>query len=557
MVSFLGGLFLLSASTMIYEIMLTRLLSVLTWYYLALVAVGMAMSGMTAGALAVQLYPDFFDGARRPQRLRQAAFATALSIPIALLTMPAVPVAVALSIEVVYSFLLFTAFAALPFFFAGIAICLALTRSSLPIGRVYLADLMGASAGCLLSIVLIGPLGAPGAIFGCSALAFLSAAAFAVATGETGLIRRNLAGALIIAIVAMLNASTFRGFQPIWTKGNLDTRTHLIAEIWNPISRVKATGPNLIGDTYLFGPSPKITGATTPYIDMTIDSFASTPLYQQKPGGPSQFAFLNYDVTSFAYLLRKGGSAAIIGCGGGRDALAAWVNGFKRIEGIEVNGAIVDLDLRRLGWWSGLNEVPGFVLHNDEGRSFLTRSKDKFDVIQASMIDTEAATAAGAMTMTENSLYTVEAWRIFYEHLAPGGMLTFSRWAPPDSAQITETLRIFSLAWDTLLHEGVENPAPNLALIRSGQIATLLVSSAPFSAEDLGRIQNLAVKWSTKFYLPVARRSLELAPILAYKCRSFRPAPSSTRLSASTTFILHSFPANYSQPVPSSTRHRR
>jgi hypothetical protein len=52
--AFYGGLFLLSGSTMIYEIMLARLLSVVTWYYLALAAVGMAMSGMTAGALAVR-----------------------------------------------------------------------------------------------------------------------------------------------------------------------------------------------------------------------------------------------------------------------------------------------------------------------------------------------------------------------------------------------------------------------------------------------------------------------------------------------------------------------
>jgi spermidine synthase len=77
--------------------------------------------------------------------------------------------------------------------------------------------------------------------------------------------------------------------------------------------------------------------------------------------------------------LRGGGSAAIIGIGGGRDALAAWLNGFTRIVGVEINGAIVDLDLRRLNWWSGPATVPGLVIYRGDGRSFLTRSHEKFD----------------------------------------------------------------------------------------------------------------------------------------------------------------------------------
>ena len=477
---------------MAYEILLTRLLSVITWYYLALVAVGMAMLGMTAGALAVQLAPDFFDDARFALRLRQGAFAMAIALPVALVAMLAVPLDLSLSAQVLFSFLLFTAFAALPFFFSGIVVCLSLTRPPLAVGKVYLVDLFGAAAGCIGSMAILELLGAPGAILACSALAFVAAAAFSNASGELPLIRRNCIYALVIAIIAAANAATLYGIQPIWVKGKIDRRGHLIAEIWNPISKVKVSGPFNEPYTYMFGASDNAPPVNTPCIVMSIDNFADTPMYQRKPGGPGQFDFLNYDVTSFAYLLRNGGSAAIIGAGGGRDALAAWVNGFTRIVGLEVNGAIVDLDLHRLAWWGGLNDVPGFELLHEEGRSYLTRTAEKFDVIQASMIDTEAATAAGAMTLTENSLYTVEAWRIFFRHLAPGGVLTFSRWAPPGSAQVVETLRIFSLAWDTLLNEGVANPADHVALIRSGDIATLLVRNTPFDEAAVAQIRRIA-----------------------------------------------------------------
>src|SRR5215472_6242263 len=146
--AFYTGLFLLSGSTMIYEIMLARLLSVVTWYYLALAAVGMAMSGMTAGALVVQLKPSFFERALHERRVRQGAFAMALALPLGLVGTLAVPLALSRSMETVFSFSLFTVFAGLPFFFSGIVVCLALTRSPLPIGKLYLADLFGAATGC-------------------------------------------------------------------------------------------------------------------------------------------------------------------------------------------------------------------------------------------------------------------------------------------------------------------------------------------------------------------------------------------------------------------------
>src|SRR5215469_15048561 len=492
--AFYAGLFLLSLSTMIYEIMLARLLSVVTWYYLALAAVGMAMSGMTAGALLVQLKPSFFERALHERRVRQGAFAMALALPLAL----------SRSMETVFSFSLFTVFAGLPFFFSGIVVCLALTRSPLPIGKLYLADLFGAATGCVISIVLLEALGAPGAILACSAIGFLAAAAFAMTGGEGGLTRRNLLYALLLAGASILNASSRYGIEPIWAKGKVESRYHLIAEDWNPISRVTASGPYSSDSTFMFGPSPKMPASGAPFINLSIDSYADTPLYRRNPGGPSQFEFLNYDVTSFAYLLRGGGgSAAIIGIGGGRDGLAAWLNGFTRIVGVEINGAIVDLDLRGLNWWSGLGSVPGLVIYRDDGRSFLTRSREKFDVIQASMIDTQAGTAAGARSTTENSLFTVEAWRIFYNHLAPGGVLTFSRWAPADSPQIVETLRIFSLAWDTLMSEGAANPADHLALIRGDKIATLLVRNAPFGPDDTARVRRLADQMRYQIlYLP-------------------------------------------------------
>ena len=220
------------------------------------------------------------------------------------------------------------------------------------------------------------------------------------------------------------------------------------------------------------------------YVD--TDNDAATGIYRFG-GDLKDVDFLRYEVNSMGARLRAGGCAAVIGVGGGRDVLAAALFGFHRIVGIEINGSIVDVASRRMQWYSGFDKIPNFELHKDEGRSFLTRSHEKFDLIQATVVDTWAATAAGAMALTENSLYSLDGWRIFYEHLTPGGVIAFSRWNhKPD---FHETTRLFSLAYATLLSEGVKDPESHLAMIRQGELATLLTSNQPFSPQDLEKIR--------------------------------------------------------------------
>lgn len=242
------------------------------------------------------------------------------------------------------------------------------------------------------------------------------------------------------------------------------------------------------------------TSLTVEDIPLDIDNDAGTVILHFQ-GDLTPFQFLRYDVTSLGAELRAGGTAAIIGVGGGRDVINCAANRFQRIVGIEVNSAIVDLDTHRFADFSGFDKIPGFELHNDEGRSYLTRTSENFDMIQASLVDTWAATSAGAMALAENSLYTVEAWRVFYDHLKPGGLITFSRWY--DGAAAVQTYRLFSLAWATLLAEGVPDPSSHVALLSSGRVATILVSNQPFSEADLAKLRSIAGQMQfSVIYLP-------------------------------------------------------
>ncbi len=509
MIGFYFGLALMCASTLMYEITLTRLLSVTCWYYLAFVSVSMAMFGMTAGALAVQLRPALFDRDQARLRMAQAAMAMAISMPISLMLMFSMPLDIAYAFQTLMSFLIFCVIIAIPFFFAGVAVCLSLTKASAEIGRVYFADLMGAAAGCFGAIVLLNIADAPSAVFAISALVFLSAAAYANFADQPRMVARCRFGAGLLIVFAVLNTLTPYGIQPIWSKGKLDPRNNIRYEMWNPISRVRVVDPQI--ESEYMGPGKPHLQQEVSYID--IDNDAATGIYPFH-GDLKDMEFMRYEVNSLGAQLRSGGSAAVIGVGGGRDLMGAAVYGFHRIVGIEINPSILNVTTRRMNWYCDLSKVPNLELHNDEGRSYLTRSHEKFDMIQATVVDTWAATAAGAMALTENSLYSLDGWKVFYEHLKPGGVIAFSRWYfTPD---YHETTRLFSLAYATLLSEGVKDPETHLALVRQDDLATLLTSNQPFSPQDLEKIRATVKSMNYEIlYLPGEPLGMEqLKPVL-------------------------------------------
>ncbi|MBV8949455.1 MAG: hypothetical protein JOZ99_01160 [Actinobacteria bacterium] len=137
---------------------------------------------------------------------------------------------------------------------------------------------------------------------------------------------------------------------------------------------------------------------------------------------------------------------------------------------------------------------------NDEARSYLTRTTAKYDIIQISLIDTWAATSSGAFALSENSLYTTHAWKIFLDRLKPGGVLSVSRWytralgVPP-----YEMYRTASLAAAALKARGVSDPRSHIAIYESPPLfygvisqATLLVSPQPLAPSDYATMSDVA-----------------------------------------------------------------
>src|SRR5208283_4573976 len=152
---------------------------------------------------------------------------------------------------------------------------------------------------------------------------------------------------------------------------------------------------------------------------------------------------------SLANVLRPNGDFAIIGPGGRVDVLRAVANGGPNVTGIEINPIIAN-DIMRdrfADYAYHLYQMPEVHLHVSDGRSFVRNSRDLYDVVQMTLVDTWASTAAGAFALSENNLYTVEAFREYFDHLKPDGMIAITRW---EFRHPREALRVVAVATEAL-----------------------------------------------------------------------------------------------------------
>jgi hypothetical protein len=501
--AFLSGVFLLCMSVLMMQIVQTRILSVVSLYYMAFFSISMAMLGLTGGALYVYYKLDHVNPRNVNVFLSRITTAFALCIVICFALELATPLpSVAWATSIVLWFKAIVLLAA-PFAIGGVAVSLALTRSGFPIGIVYGVDLLGAATGCLAALALLTWMDAPSAMFMIAALAAVAAWLFGRAASEPvsagGILSWRIfrvPGFLAIYLVALagVNSMTDYGLQPIVVKLDKLVPLNTVDYIkWNSFSRISASVP-IIGPPFLWGPSPMAPrDITMQQRDLSIDGMAGTvmPLYSAAPGSMD---FLRYDATNLAYYARHSGRAAVIGVGSGRDMLSAYQFGFRDITGVELNPIFIDLltDPAKLRAFAGIADLPGMRFVVDDGRSWFARTQEKFDLIEMSMVDTWAATGAGAFSLSENGLYTVEGWKTFLSALNPTGLLSVSRWHSKRST--VELGRVMSLAVAALMELGVDRPSDHIFVAGIGNLAATVVSRAPMSRADLQILHETADK---------------------------------------------------------------
>lgn len=500
---------LVAASMVAFEVLVTRVLSVLTWYGLAFVTLSLAMLGLTRGGLIAAR------AEREGVALGPWLVSRMLSLSLGLLCTAAVlvslPLRFSLDATTLVSLVLVSAAIAWPLIEGGAVIARVLAESTVPLPLLYGVDLVSAAGGALLPLVMLGPLSGPGALVALSALAALAAVALDL---RGPLVRR--AGALSvvgISLVAITEFST-HGLVIRYPKGvPRSEREVTLFERWNALSYVRVPAYHTVGNTFMWSPSPVTPQGTLTAANAVIDGEAATPVYAYRR--PEHLNVLRFDATATAHALRPYGTACVIGVGGGRDLIIALASGHERVVGVEINPAMVEM-LHAVADRTPILRDRRAVVVIGDGRAVFARAPMQCSVLQASLVDTWAATGAGAFAHTESTLYTREAWRVFLRRVEPAGILTFSRWYDPE--RVSETARLVSLAVAALLDRGVRDPAAHIALIASGTVATLLVSPEPFFDQDRESLRVHVARMRFRWLIEPGRVPAD--PLLAKLLRS-------------------------------------
>lgn len=497
-----------ACATLIYQVAITRILSVVLWYHFAFLSVSLAMLGLGA--------PGVWFALRAPGKhalawaLRAAAIAVPLSIAVIFRLGDDFDRGKGTVTDIGSMFppgvLLIIASIIIATITLGSAVCLLLIEArGREVGRVYGADLLGATVGAVLVVPLMRLVPTPALLVACGFFPL-------IADAVLGRGKRWVPGVLAVALIGTMVWGEPYALR--YAKDYKEDASKILFEKWTPTAKLTIWNQPFQGNRAFgwgFGKEyPQVQTLRQYWLEQ--DGSAGTPI-TKLDGAPADLPHLFWDVTAAGYELRAPKKVCVIGGGGGRDVLTALAAGADDIDAVEMNEGIIDALSGPFAEFSGnVYHRPGVHAIASEGRSHLTRTDKRYDLLQISLIDSWAATAAGAFALSENHLYTLEAFQLYFNRLSPTGLLSISRWH--GGRRYLEATRLALLARAALKAEGIADTDRHMMIIKGGWVSNLLVSKQPFTDADFAKAKQIATERGYTFDWPATAKESPVARVL-------------------------------------------
>ncbi len=377
---------------------------------------------------------------------------------------------------------------AVPFFLAALAIGLLFAAFGDRIGSIYRSDLLGAGFGSVLIVACLFVLTPQDCLKAIAGLGLLAAACAAPRSG----LPRAVPGALAAAAV---------GVAVLWPDGWVEPRPSPYKEL-----SLALTVPNARIEAERSSPLGLLTVVASPVIPfrhapgLSLYSLAEPPeqlgvftdasgmtAITRFDGRRESIAYLDLQTAALPYHLLDRPTVLVLGAGGGSDVLLAWFHRSRAIDAVEINPQMVALVRRDFADFAGgVYSLPEVSVHVAEARSFAAEAGERYDLVQIALLDSFSAAAAGLHSLSESTLYTVEAFQTYLDRLAPGGYLAITRWfrTPP-----RDSLKIVATAVEALKARGIDEAGRRIAVIRGWRTATVLVKNGVLAEDDIAALR--------------------------------------------------------------------
>ena len=486
----MGAVAVLSAAALGYEILLTRLFSIVQWHHFAFLVISVALLGFGASGTFLLVVGDRIRTGIEPF-LSLCALGFGLAAPVSFVIAERVPFNVLdapwspgslgwlLVIEVVLT---------IPFFFAATGIGRALMVSGSRLSRVYAADLAGAGIGAAASVGVLYLVPAERALdFVCG----LGAVAGALAVGGSGQRARRRPLLALCGVVIVLAGLGVTGelrispFKPLPQALRI-TGAELAETRSGPLGLVSAVENRQVPLRSAPGLSLLARAPVPEQVALFVDADGPLPIVHHDASSPPP-AYLEDVTSALPYRLVERPRVLVLGAGGGTAVLQALGAGARSVDAVELQPGVVDMVRGRYREFSGgVYEHPSVSVHIGDPRAFVEASGEAYDLIQVIAL---GSGIAGLQALEARRLLTVESVRAALSRLSAGGVAAFTvrvRLPPRDG------VRLLATVLDAMRAESIGSPGDHLAWIRSWSTSTLVVGRSPLSRSQVEAVRSFA-----------------------------------------------------------------
>lgn len=479
------AMFLLSMSLFIYQVLLTRLFSAVLNSGFVFLVVSLAILGSGLGG--VYSYRRL----KKNNKLTEKDLLVKFSIwlPVSMLA----TVGVIYYLPYVPVFLFYILAGTIPFFIGGIEVSV-IFKDNIEGSKLYFMDLIGSALGSLAVIQLMNKIGFLSSTI---AVCMISLGAAVLISIRYERSRRALISAASIFVLGIVLV------QGGWIK---EAEKYFNSFYTNPekiVSYLKETGESPLGISF----SKWDAISRTDVIDSENDN---QKIISTDGGGSAPIIKFNGDFKSVEYLkgnikyipftFGKNESTLVIGSGGGMEVLVALLGGSEKIDAVEINPSTIDAVNEFKEFSGDIYNRPGVKLYVEDGRNFINNSSEKYDNIYLSMVMTNAV-ENNTYALSENYIFTYEAFNKYFDHLNGNGKLNFM------THDVEDTLRVVNTGIKVLMDRGVkqEDITKYFIIINSMSsshmksngiqidMPLIMFKNQPFTNEELAAIKSAVV----------------------------------------------------------------
>jgi len=490
-------IFALGMCGLLIEISYTRIVSYKLFYYYTYLVIGLALLGLGCGGILLTVSSRL----RRLSKniiLEKSGFIAAITLICGYFVVAKIPINTTKiwdygtidSLKNVCSLIVICLSLFVPFVAIGLAISSLLSSRPERINRLYATDLVGASLACIIAIPLQVALGPPLTIILTATLLSLISFFYRSSGVITQISKISI---LIITLLAVI----IPNFMPEIKTESIKSTAEIEFEHseWGPVFRIDVQKE--LFDRHLV------------YHDALLGSNII-----KFDGNLSKLSHLENDPRSipFRTLEKPPKNTLIIGSAGGHEILTSLFFQAESIEAVELNPVTTSLLKGKYAPYSGnLIYQPEVSLTTGDGRTYLTRSNNNYDLIWFVAPDSYAANnsaSSGAFVLSESYLYTVEMLNEAFNHLTEKGIIVAQFGEYDFDKKPNRTARYVSTAYESLNSINVKNPNEHMVVTTSldypASLSTVLIKKKPFETVELKRLSEhtKSVKGTKIRYMP-------------------------------------------------------